>query len=296
MIAVSVAFLVAVGVFYLYTSLAFGWRGMTLGPTTSAKGLQRRQRNLDQWLTQAGLVDIDKREFVAVEAVIATLGGLLGYAMFGGLVAPIVLGVFAASFPLAAFRARREARIRRAQDAWPRMIEELRILTSSLGRSIPEALFDVGRRGPAELQPAFAAAHRDWLISTDFERAISVLKDRLADPTADATCETLLVAHELGGNDLDRRLVALAEDRMADVQGRKDAAAKQAGVKFARRFVLIVPFGMAVAGASVGNGRDAYSTPLGGLIVIIGVGLVIGCWVWAGRIMKLPTEDRVFTT
>ena len=70
-----------------------------------------------------------------------------------------------------------------------------------------------------------------------------MLKDRLADPTADAACETLLVAHELGGTDLDRRLEALAEDRVQDAQGRKDARAKQAGVRFARRFVLIVPVG-----------------------------------------------------
>jgi hypothetical protein len=34
-------------------------------------------------------------------------------------------------------------------------------------------------------------------------------------------------------------------------------------VRFARRFVLIVPVGMAVAGLSIGTGRTAYETPLG---------------------------------
>src|SRR5947207_2608085 len=83
-----------------------------------------------------------------------------------------------------------------------------------------------GRRGPDELQPAFVAAHREWLLSTDFERTLGVLKARLADPAADATCETLLIANEIGGADLDRRLLALAEDRLLDVQGRKDARSK----------------------------------------------------------------------
>src|SRR3712207_8297667 len=45
----------------------------------------------------------------------------------------------------------------------------------------------------------------------------------------------------LGGADLEGRLTALAEDRIADVQGRKDAASKQAGARFARWFVLVVP-------------------------------------------------------
>ena len=83
------------------------------------------------------------------------------------------------------------------------MLEELRLLTGSVGRSIPQALFEVGRRAPAEWRPAFAAAEREWLLTTDFARTTALLKDRLADPTADVVCETLLVAHEVGGSDLE---------------------------------------------------------------------------------------------
>jgi tight adherence protein B len=214
--------------------------------------------------------------------------------MFGGVAPALVAGAFATTFPLASYRTRRTTRRSTAQEAWPRMIEEIRIQTSSLGRSIPQALLDVGRRGPDELRPAFEAAQREWLISTDFERTISVLKARLADPTADATCETLLIAHELGGSDLDRRLTALIDDRILDAQGRKDARAKQAGVRFARRFVLIVPIGMAIAGMSVGTGRDAYQTPTGQALVVVGIALVVACWMWAGRLLRLPEEERVF--
>ena len=222
------------------------------------------------------------------------VGAALSYAVFGGVLPALAVGAFAATFPAASYRARRQTRQAKAQEAWPRMIEEIRLLTSSLGRSIPQALFEVGRQGPAELRPAFEAAHREWLLSTDFNRTVVVLKARLADPTADAACETLLVAHELGGSELDRRLGALVEDRIQDTQGRKDARAKQAGVRFARRFVLIVPIGMALAGMSVGTGRAAYQTALGQVAVVAGVGMVIACWLWAGRIMRLPEEERVF--
>jgi tight adherence protein B len=174
------------------------------------------------------------------------------------------------------------------------MIEEIRLLTGSLGRSVPQALFDVGRRAPEEMRPAFRAAQREWMISTDFARTIAALKRTLADPTADATCETLLVAHEVGGTDLDRRLAALVEDRVADLQGRKTALAKQAGVKFARRFVLLVPLGMALAGLSIGNGRSAYGTTGGQIGVAVGLGMIVICWAWAGRLMRLPEEERVF--
>jgi len=283
--------LAALGVYYLYTAVTYGWTGVGLAP---AVGRRSRRPVVQEWLVQAGLGEVRLRDFAAVMGLLLVLGTALTYAIFGAIVPAVAVGVCAATAPLASYRVRRANRRARAQEAWPRMIEEIRILTSSLGRSIPQALFEVGRRAPDDMLPAFDAAHREWLISTDFERTLSVLKAGLADPTADATCETLLVAHTVGGSDLDRRLEALIEDRIQDTQGRKDARAKQAGVRFARRFVLIVPVGMAVAGMSVGDGRQAYAEPLGQALVVAGIAMTVLCWAWAGRIMALPDEQRVF--
>jgi tight adherence protein B len=279
-----------VGVHYVWTA-AHGERAIVPGGGPGGRG---RRRTFRDWMVQAGLDDVAPSEFLAVVGMLFVVSASLAFAVFGGVAAAVAVGTFAATFPPAAYRRRRSARLSKAQEAWPRMIEEIRILTGSLGRSIPQALFEVGRRGPVELRPAFAAAQREWLLSTDFERTLKVLKDRLADPTADAACETLLIAHELGGADLDRRLTALAEDRIQDTQGRKDARSKQAGVRFARRFTIIVPVGMAIAGMSVGNGRSAYGTALGQTLVVSAIAMTVLCWVWAGMIMRLPEEQRVF--
>lgn len=285
------AVLAALGAYLIFTEVVLGWRGLRL---PQGEGVARRRSRRRDWLVQAGLADIPVRELAAVILALAVLGAVAAYAVFGGLLPALATGLFAASFPLASYRVRRANRRAAAMDAWPRLLEELRILTSSLGRSIPQALFEVGRRAPEELRPAFLAAHREWLLSTDFPRTLRVLKINLADPTADAVCETLLVAHEVGGTDLDRRLEALIDDRVQDTQGRKDARAKQAGARFARRFVLIVPAGMALAGMSVGTGRQAYQTPTGQLLVVSAIGMVVACWIWAGRVMVLPEEERVF--
>jgi tight adherence protein B len=287
-----VALCAAAGTYYLFTALAFGWRGLRLGPPVARRA--RARCRASDWLVQAGIGDVSAGEFVLVTTVLVALGAVGGVALFGGAVPALVLAVCVGAAPLASYRVRRQQLRASAQEAWPRMIEEIRIRTSGLGRSVPQALFEAGERGPASLRPAFAAAQREWVLSTDFERAVGVLKDRLADPTADAACETLLVAHEVGGSDLDRRLEALIEDRVIDVQGRKDARSKQAGVRFARRFVLLVPVGMALVGMSVGNGRVAYATPWGQTLVVIGIAAVVACWVWAGRLLKLPEEQRVF--
>jgi tight adherence protein B len=245
-------------------------------------------------MARLGIEDVALREFGAVVLVLAFVGGATGWALFAGIVPAAACAAFAGGFPVASARVRAQTRRSRALEAWPRLIEELRILTGSLGRSIPQALFEVGLRGPEELRPAFEAAQREWLLSTDFARTVNVLKGRLADATTDAVCETLLVAHELGGSEIDRRLAALAEDRRIDCQGRKDARSRQAGARFARRFVLIVPLGMAAAGMSVGDGRSAYSTATGQVLVLVGIAVTVACWLWASRIMRLPTESRVF--
>lgn len=292
MTGIVLALAAGYGSYLLYTAVVLGWSGLRLGPASLRRTGARR--SLDVWLTQAGLEDVRPREFAATMTALAIGGATATYVLFGGVGAALIGGAFTGLGPIAVHRHRRERRLERAREAWPRMIEEIRLLTGTLGRPIPAALLEVGSRGPDELRSAFAAAEREWRISTDFARTVTVLKQRLGDPTADAACETLLVAHEVGGTDIERRLAALAEDRLQDLQGRKDAMSKQAGVRFARRFVLVVPLGMALAGMSIGTGRAAYQTPLGQTAVAVGLAATAACWFWAGRLLRLPREERVF--
>jgi tight adherence protein B len=283
----------AYGVFLLYTAFAFGWRGAGVGPGRLRSDTRFRAK-AEQWLAQAGLEGVGPTEFLTVMAVLFLVGAGLTFAVLGGALPALAVGGFAATYPAASYRARRQHRRARAAESWPRMIEEIALLTGSLGRSIPQALFEVGRASPEEMRPSFAAAQREWLISTDFDRSVAVLKAGLADATADAACETLLVAHDVGGTDVQRRLTALVEDRIADLQGRKDARARQAGARFARRFVLFVPVGMALVGLSISGGHDAYRSAEGQLAALAAIGMVVACWLWSGRIMRLPEEERVF--
>lgn len=264
-------------------------------PSSSPRRLvHAARRSIDESLAQAGLAEVDRWTLLAAVAGFAAVGGIGGLALFGAPLPALVTATAAGGAPIAGYRRRRRTRRAVAMDAWPRIIEEIRVLCGSAGRSIPQAVLDAGSRAPGELRPAFEAAGRTWRLTTDLDRTSAVLKSHLADPTCDATCETLLVAHQLGGTDVEQRLEALAADRRLDAQCRKDARAQQAGVRFARRFVLLVPLGMAAAGLTVGDGRAAYQTPLGQVVVIGGLALVGVCWLWAGRLLQIPQDVRVF--
>ncbi|MGH9214556.1 MAG: type II secretion system F family protein [Acidimicrobiales bacterium] len=295
MIGILVTLGAACGTYFLYTAVAMGWCGFPGWRSLAERSRAVGNGRVRDWMVQAGIAEQRPAELAGLAAVVAVAGGFLGVAIFGAAWPAAVMAVaVGVGWPLASCRARRERTRAAAQEAWPALIDEIRILTANLGRSVPQALFEAGARAPAELRPAFEAAQREWLLSFDLERTVAVLKSRLADPTADAACETLLVAHQVGGADLDRRLEALAADRQLDVQGRKDARARQAGVRFSRRFVLLVPAGMALVGAAIGTGRDAYRTSWGQAMVVVGVGVIVGCWAWAGRLLRLPVDERVW--
>ncbi|MEX0769071.1 MAG: hypothetical protein WD029_11435 [Microthrixaceae bacterium] len=280
----------AIGVYLLLTESTQKLRGKT---KKSFHLLRLINMRIQRLLLQSGLDGVSPIQFLSASAIIGALAMIPAAAIFGLGLSTFLIGGCAATAPAAIWRKRRAKARAIARESWPRFIEELRVLTGSVGRSIPQALLEVGLRGPLELRAAFQAAQREWSLTTDFERTIHVLKDRLADPTADATFETLLVATQIGG-DIDSRLEALAEDRRQDLLGRKEADAQQAGARLARVFVILVPAGMAIAGLSVGNGSAAYRSSVGQILVSIGIGLMIACWLWASRIMRLPEAQRVF--
>jgi tight adherence protein B len=280
----------AYGVHLLYSSLVLGWRGLAPGPVTGEPSAVLRHR-LEQVVEVA---DVSPRELMTVLAGAAAVGGFAAWAVFGGLVSAALAGGAAATTAFGGLRARATRRRSRAAEAWPQLIETIRVEAVTLGRSIPQALFEAGRAAPSEMQRAFEAARRTWSMSADLERALDVLRAGVSDATADAVCETLLVAHAVGGPDVDRCLRALADDRIADLQARKDAVAEQAGARFARAFTLVVPLGMAVVGMGIGDGRDAYRTPLAQVLVAAGLAVMAGCWFWASRVLRLPVDRRVF--
>lgn len=291
MIALLLALVAAYGVHLLYSALAFGWNGVQPGPQSATKTENDR---LGDFVSALGLGDFDPRTLAAAMVGLALLGFAFGSLLFGGVVPALIIAIFAATAPVGVARVRHERMIDHAHRAWPAIIEEIRLLTGTLGRSIPQATFEVGLRSHPGLRPAFETAHREWLISTDFARSLDVLKGYLAHNTADIVAETLLTAHELGGGEVGNRLSALAQDRMTDQQHRRDAVARQAGVRFARWFTLIVPVGMALTGLSIGDGREAYGTDIGQALVAVALILILACWLWAGRIMRMPSEERVF--
>lgn len=249
--------------------------------------------DLQRWLTSTGLGSVSPQQFVAVSVVVALIAAGTWWILIGAGVPMLVVAGVAGAVPTTVWRRRHANAATSTMEAWPRMIEEIRVRVGSVGQPIPQALIETGLSAPDPIRASFVSAQRHWTLTTDFESTVAMLKDSLADPTADAVCETLLVIQQVGG-DPDTRLETLAVDRRADLRERREADARSAGARLARWFVVIVPAGMAFAGLNLGDGQVAYSSAGGQIATIIAIAMVIACWWWAGHIMATPPQRRVF--
>src|SRR5579872_7021775 len=162
--AVAASALAAGGGWLVFTGLHSGETASTSEPR---RGAASRQRASGPARTRPSVGPL-----ASACLLTAFAGGTLGYLIFGAAVPAVVIALFAATFPVAAERRRAQMRADAAVEAWPRMLEEVRLRIGSLGRSIPQALFEAGRSAPPEWQPAFEAAEREWLLTIDFPRTL----------------------------------------------------------------------------------------------------------------------------
>ena len=180
-----------------------------------------------------------------------------------------------------------------ALTAWPDILGELQLRIGTLGSPLPIALFTAGKSADSQLKNAFVTAERSFAITGSFDIALSTLRSVLQDQGTRLLTELLSVVKGAPGTDVARLVDELRQDRAAERDRESEYAAKLAGVKFARYFVIAVPVGMMMAGIGIA-GFAPYRTPVGEFAIAGSVVLLIGCWTWASHLAN-PKKLRAKT-
>ena len=232
---------------------------------------------------------------VALLSLCLACGLVVGVAVLGVSRTPPVATAFAliAGYaPMAVVRGRVRRRRRELAEVWPEAVDHLASAVRA-GLSLPEALTQLGERGPAPLRPAFAAFGRDYLASGRFGAALDALKVRLADPVGDRVVEALRIARDVGGGDLGRTLRSLSRFLRDDSRTRSELEARQAWVVNGARLAVGAPWIVLLVLSFQPEVIVRYRSTAG--VVVLGVGAV-ACLV-AYRLMvrigRLPEERRV---
>lgn len=249
-------------------------------------------RRLRDDLVQAGYPTISPRTLLVGCSLAFLLVFLFVYAVVGVPAIAFCFALMAAWSPYALVRMRARQRRNRLRDLWPDAVDNI---TSAVraGMSLPEAVSQLGMRGPEELRPAFAAFAQDYRITGRFHDCLDRLKERLSDPVGDRLIESLRIAREVGGSDLGRLLRTLSVFLREDSRTRAELETRQSWTVNAARLAVAAPWIVLAMLSTRPESVQAYSSTTGALVLLSGAVLTgVAYWLMV-RIGRLPEDERV---
>jgi tight adherence protein B len=254
---------------------------------------RREGRRLDALLVRAGHPDL-----TASRLVVTGIGcGVTVFVVTAGLSrAPVValaFAGFAAYTPVALVQRRATARTIERGAVWPDAVDNLASAVRA-GLALPEAVAQLGERGPEVLRPAFAEFAADYRATGRFGECLDRLKVGLADPVADRVVESLRIAREVGGSELGRLLRTLSRFLREDARTRAELQTRQGWTVGAARLALAAPW-LVLAMLALRPGTvAAYNGATGAMVLLVGGLVSVAAYRVMLRIARLPEDPRVF--
>ena len=266
------------------------WRARTVPRTVKQQpGWQERTRDV---LLQAGIEGVTPAQLLSASIALGVVTFVLVVGTSRVLVIGLAFGGFASLLPITLVRRRRAQRAVELREVWPEAVDNLASGVRA-GLSLPEALTQLGNRGPEQLRSPFRRFGEDYRATGRFAESLDRLKANLADPVGDRVIEALRMAREVGGTDLGRLLRTLSAFLREDARTRAELETRQGWTVNAARLALAAPWVLLLLLSTQPSAVAAYNTAAGVLVLAIGGGVSFVAYRVMIRIAKLPTERRV---
>lgn len=263
-----------------------------LWPSTGATASRTSPRPFPL-LEEAGLAHVRPRVIVATGLVLGTVAAALAFLVTGVWPLVVVAAAAAACAPIGWLRARRRRLRRERRTLWPDVCDLL-IASVRAGMSLPDAVASLSTSAPPALRPAFVDYDRDLAASGHFDASVLRLKTTLSDPTSDRIIETLRMARQVGGTELVPVLRSLAASVRADAALRGEVESRQSWTRGAAVLGLVAPWAIVVLLAFRPEGFEAYTSPEGVLLILVGAIVSFVAFRVMLRIGALPELRRWF--
>ncbi len=268
------------------------WRSGTRRPAPLPRTGPTWGERTAELLAQAGIDGVTPRQLAAASLGLGAVAFVLVLGTSQVPVIALLFGVFAALLPLLLVRRRRTQRSLELREVWPEAVDNLASGVRA-GLSLPEALSQLGVRGPEQLRSAFRRYGEDYRATGRFGESLDALKANLADPVGDRVVEALRMAREVGGTDLGRLLRTLSSFLREDARTRSELETRQGWTVNAARLALAAPWVLLLLLSTQPNAVAAYNTGTGAVVLLVGGGVSFVAYRAMLRIARLPTERRV---
>ncbi len=258
-----------------------------------------RERRADGWsartqdlLVQAGAPSVGPGALVATSVALGVVVFLVGTVLTGSATIAVCFGAIAGAVPSLLVRARARRRRALLRDVWPEVLDHLASGVRA-GLALPEAVGQLGERGPVELREPFARFAQDYRATGRFGDCLDALKERLADPVADRIVEALRLTRDVGGTDLGRLLRTLSTFLRDDARTRGELEARQSWTVNGARLAVAGPWVVLGFLATRPETASAYNSVAGALVLAGGAACSLVAYRLMLRIGRLPEEERV---
>ena len=251
----------------------------------------RRSRLLADILVQAGAGRTSPTMFVLGSLGLGLLIGLVFLGMSRAWPVAVAFTAIFTAIPFLVISSRARNRRTRLREVWPEAVDTL-VSGVRAGMSLPEALTNLGERGPEAVRPQFRAFAADYAASARFDSSLDRLKTRFADPVADRIVEALRLAHEVGGTDLGTLLRSLSQMLREDMRTRGELEARQSWTVNGAKVAVAAPWLVLALLSSRPQAAAAYATGAGAVILLIGAVVSVIAYRLMLRLGRLPEEER----
>lgn len=267
------------------------WRSFEPSAPPRPGRVTRRERAADL-LAQAGIESVTPGALLASCLGVGAVVLVLMYVVSRSPAIALAFAVMASYAPVAMVKYRARQRRSELRDIWPEVVDNLASGVRA-GLSLPEALTQVGLRGPAELRRPFQRFGEDYRATGRFYQCLDRLKAGLADPVGDRIVESLRMAREVGGTDLGRLLRTLSAFLREDARTRAELETRQGWTINAARLAVAAPWIVLALLSLRPEAVDAYNSAAGLVVLVIGGGVCLVAYRVMVRIGRLPEEERV---
>ena len=247
---------------------------------------------LTRLVEQAGIPRLTPVNLASACLASALLVGAASLIVTAIPMAALLAAIVAGYLPLLLIRRRVSARAKALRTSWPDAVDAL-VSAVRAGMALPEALVDLGRRGPEPLRPAFTVFAAEHRATGSFAASLAVLQAYLADPVADRVIASLRIARDVGGTDLGTVLRTLSTLLREDARTRGDIEAKQSWTISAARMAVSAPWITLGLLCSRPEAVASYHTLSGALVIMVAAGLSIAAYRVMLLVGRLPAEPRM---
>jgi tight adherence protein B len=255
---------------------------------------RRRPGRLADLLLRAGVSGTTARAVLLLCTVIGLVSGLVIQAVSRTPPVALAFALAAGYLPLAVLAGRARRRQREIAEVWPEAVDNLASAVRA-GMALPEALIQLGHRGPEPLREAFTAFAADYQVTGRFGDCLDRLKDRLGDPVGDRVVEALRIAREVGGGELGRLLRSLSGYLREDARTRSELESRQSWTVNGARLAVAAPWLVLLTMCFQREVISRYSSPAGVVVLAVGAAACVVAYRLMVRIGRLPGERRVLS-